>query len=193
MLSGEPRQGRIGIGYATLWASRDLPASDTPRLSLIEIDAAFTELKAIKGAGSAGTRNERLRELLRQATRAEQDFIVRLLIRRAAARGTRRRSSSMRSPGQPTSAPPPFRRAVMMAGTLAPVAQGGTRCRRSRARLASASGSSARSSRCWRSPATTSPRALAELVPRRSSGSSMARAFRCTRGGRGGRLHAQAE
>ena len=79
MLSGEPRQGRIGIGYATLWASRDLPASDTPRLSLIEIDAAFTELKAIKGAGSAGTRNERLRELLRQATRAEQDFIVRLL------------------------------------------------------------------------------------------------------------------
>src|SRR5688572_776125 len=79
MLSGEPRQGRIGIGYATLGASRDLPASDTPRLSVVEIDAAFTELKAIKGAGSAGTRNERLRDLLRQATRAEQEFIVRLL------------------------------------------------------------------------------------------------------------------
>ncbi|MET0166463.1 MAG: ATP-dependent DNA ligase, partial [Vicinamibacterales bacterium] len=122
MLSGEPRQGRIGIGYATLWASRDLPASDMPRLSVIEIDAAFTELKAIKGTGSAGTRNERLRELLRQATRAEQDFIVRLLtgeLRQGAleailvdavARATDIGAATVR-------------RAVMMAGTLAPVAR----------------------------------------------------------------------
>ena len=122
MLSGEPRQGRIGIGYATLWASRDLPASDTPRLSLVEIDAAFTELKAIKGAGSAGTRNERLGELLRQATRAEQDFIVRLMtgeLRQGAleailvdavARATDIGAAALR-------------RAVMMAGTLAPVAR----------------------------------------------------------------------
>ena len=122
MLSGEPRQGRIGIGYATLWASRDLPASDTPRLSLTEIDAAFTELKAIKGAGSGGTRNERLRELLRQATRAEQEFIVRLLtgeLRQGAleailvdavARATDIGAATVR-------------RAVMMAGTLAPVAR----------------------------------------------------------------------
>ena len=28
MLSGEPRQGRIGIGYATLWAAKDAPAGE---------------------------------------------------------------------------------------------------------------------------------------------------------------------
>src|SRR5262245_34482294 len=79
MLSGEPRQGRIGIGYATLWAAKDSPSSETPSLPLMGVDETLTQIASIKGAGASAARNERLRDLLRRATRAEQDFIVRLL------------------------------------------------------------------------------------------------------------------
>ena len=122
MLSGEPRQGRIGIGYATLWAARDLPASDTPSLRLADVDEAFTQLKTIKGARSATGRNERLRELLRGATRAEQDFIVRLLtgeLRQGALEAILV-DAVAKATGIGSTA---LRRAVMMAGTLAPVAK----------------------------------------------------------------------
>jgi ATP-dependent DNA ligase I len=122
VLSGEPRQGRIGIGYATLWAARDLPASDTPGLHLGDVDEAFTQLKAIKGAGSATTRNERLGHLMRQATRAEQDFIVRLLtgeLRQGALEAILIDAVAKATEITPAT----VRRAVMMAGTLAPVAK----------------------------------------------------------------------
>jgi DNA ligase-1 len=122
MLSGEPRQGRIGIGYATLSAARDLAASDTAILRLVDVDEAFTELKAIKGAGSSTTRNERLRHLMRQATRAEQDFIVRLLtgeLRQGALEAILVDAVAKASDIGTAS----VRRAVMMAGTLAPVAK----------------------------------------------------------------------
>jgi DNA ligase-1 len=122
MLSGEPRQGRIGVGYATLWAARDLPASDAPGLRLVDVDDAFTQFKAIKGAGSATTRNERLRVLMRQATRAEQDFIVRLLtgeLRQGALEAILVDAVAKATGISPAA----LRRAVMMAGTLAPVAK----------------------------------------------------------------------
>ena len=78
-LSGEPRQGRIGIGSATIWNAKDVASADAPTLSLHEVDEAFTQIAALKGAGSTAARQQRLRELLRRATRAEQDFIARLL------------------------------------------------------------------------------------------------------------------
>ena len=71
MLSGEPRQGRIGIGYAMLWAAKDSPASEIPDLQLTDVDEAFTQIASIKGAGAAAARNERLRDLLRRAARTE--------------------------------------------------------------------------------------------------------------------------
>jgi DNA ligase-1 len=122
MLSGEPRQGRIGIGYATLWAARDLPASDAPGLRLVDVDEAFTQLKAIKGAGSATTRNERLRELMSRTTRTEQDFIVRLLtgeLRQGALEAILVDAVAKATGISGTA----LRRAMMMAGTLAPVAK----------------------------------------------------------------------
>ena len=122
MLSGEPRQGRIGIGSATLWAARDTVAADTPALNLREVDEAFTEFASIKGAGSAAMRQERLRHLLRRATRTEQDFIVRLLfgeLRQGALEAVLVDAVAKAS-GVDISA---VRRAVMMAGTLAPVAR----------------------------------------------------------------------
>ena len=55
-LSGEPRQGRIGIGGATIWSARDVPAADTPSLGLHDVDEAFTHIAAMKGAGSTAGR-----------------------------------------------------------------------------------------------------------------------------------------
>jgi DNA ligase-1 len=122
MLSGEPRQGRIGIGGATLWAARDTPGVDTPSLRIADVDETFTQIASIKGAGASAARHERLRNFLQQATRAEQDFIVRLLMGElrqgaleavlvdAVAKATNISAASVR-------------RAVMMAGTLAPVAR----------------------------------------------------------------------
>ncbi|HEU4687751.1 MAG TPA: ATP-dependent DNA ligase [Vicinamibacterales bacterium] len=122
MLSGEPRQGRIGIGHATLWAARDTVAADTAALHLGEVDEAFTGIAAITGTGSAATRQERLRHVLGRATRTEQDFIVRLLsgeLRQGALEAVLVDAVAKASGvGVGT-----VRRAVMMAGALAPVAR----------------------------------------------------------------------
>jgi DNA ligase 1 len=122
MLSGEPRQGRIGIGSTTLWAARDTVATDAATLHVRDVDDAFTEIASIKGAGSSAMRQERLRHLLGRATRAEQDFIVRLLfgeLRQGALEAVLvdavARASSIDAGA--------VRRAVMMAGALAPVAR----------------------------------------------------------------------
>jgi DNA ligase 1 len=121
-LSGEPRQGRIGIGGATIWSARDVPSADAPSLGLHDVDDTFTQIAAIKGAGSTAARQQRLRELLRRATRAEQDFIVRLLfgeLRQGALEGVLVEAVAKASGIGAAS----LRRAVMMAGALAPVAR----------------------------------------------------------------------
>jgi DNA ligase-1 len=122
ILSGEPRQGRIGIGFATLWAAKDSPASETPGLQLLDVDEAFTQIASIRGAGASATRHARLRDLLRRATRTEQDFIVRLLtgeLRQGALEAVLVDAVAKAS----DISAPAIRRAMMMAGTLAPVAK----------------------------------------------------------------------
>jgi DNA ligase-1 len=122
LLSGEPRQGRIGIGHATLWAAKDTTAIETPSLRVIDLDDGFTHIASIKGAGASTTRLEQLRTLLRRATRAEQDFIVRLLtgeLRQGALEAVL--VDAVAKATHLTGAT--VRRAVMMAGTLAPVAR----------------------------------------------------------------------
>ena len=121
-LAGEPRQGRIGIGGATIWSARDVSPADTPSLSLQDVDAAFARIAAIRGAGSTAARHQELRELLRRATRTEQDFIVRLLfgeLRHGALEGVLVEAVAKASGISAAS----LRRAVMMAGALAPVAR----------------------------------------------------------------------
>ena len=76
----------------------------------------------MKGAGSTAGRQQRLRDLLRRATRAEQDFIVRLLfgeLRQGALEGVLVEAVAKASGISAAS----LRRAVMMAGALAPVAR----------------------------------------------------------------------
>jgi DNA ligase-1 len=78
-LSGEIRQGRIGIGYATLSALRGTPAAQ-PTLTLHEVDATLERIGSTTGKGSAAARGELLRGLFARATAAEQDFLLRLLL-----------------------------------------------------------------------------------------------------------------
>ena len=121
-LSGEPRQGRIGIGGATIWNAKDVAASDAPMLNLHDVDEALTQLAAVKGSGATATRQQRLRDLFRKATRSEQDFIARLLfgeLRQGALEGILVEGVAKASGINAAS----VRRAVMMAGALAPVAR----------------------------------------------------------------------
>ena len=78
-LSGETRQGRIGIGYATLASLRGASATQ-PALVVGDVDAALGRIAATTGKGSAAERNAQLRTLFERATAAEQDFLVRLLV-----------------------------------------------------------------------------------------------------------------
>jgi DNA ligase-1 len=78
-LSGETQQGRSGIGPATLRAcAKD--AANTPGLELLEVDRLLDELVAIHGPGSTRRRAEVLSTLFGRATRAEQNFLFRLLV-----------------------------------------------------------------------------------------------------------------
>src|SRR5262245_43666007 len=51
-LSGEPRQGRIGLGYSTVWQAKATGAADAPTLTLLDVDETFTRISTARGAGS---------------------------------------------------------------------------------------------------------------------------------------------
>jgi DNA ligase-1 len=78
-LSGETRQGKLGIGYATLGEARSAGARSAS-LDLRAVDGALDAIARTRGKGSAAERAQRLGELFARATRAEQDFLVRLLV-----------------------------------------------------------------------------------------------------------------
>jgi len=78
LLSGVPRQGRIGVGYSTISAV-ERTAAPTPSLTVSELDASITQMHDATGSGSATRRREILAELFSRATAAEADFIRRLL------------------------------------------------------------------------------------------------------------------
>jgi DNA ligase-1 len=121
-LSGEPRQGRLGIGPAAIVEARSVAAAADARLSLRDVDASFAALKTIGGAGSTRERAARLRELLASATVPEQDFLARLLfgeLRQGALEGVLVEAVA-RAANVPAAS---VRRAVMMAGDLAAVAR----------------------------------------------------------------------
>ena len=51
LLTGEPRQGRIGVGWATALRADVAPAAQ-PSLTLIDVDRRLTELQTTTGPGS---------------------------------------------------------------------------------------------------------------------------------------------
>ncbi len=78
-LSGELRQGKLALGYATLRSATGNPAG-TASLEVNEVDGIFQGLKMIKGKGSAAARESELKNLLGKATAEEQDFLLRLIV-----------------------------------------------------------------------------------------------------------------
>src|SRR4051812_14425516 len=118
-LSGELRQRQIGVGWASL---QRLPTpAPTPILTLREVDAAFTRVGALTGAGSQSARRAALAELFARATEREQRFLRALLssgIRQGALEGVMT-DAAAKAAGVPTAE---LRRAVMLHGDLADVA-----------------------------------------------------------------------
>jgi DNA ligase-1 len=120
-LIGSPRQGRIGVGWATLAAARPPAGAPTLQLSLRDVDARLDAIKAVSGKRSGDERRRLLADLLDRATAAEQDFLLALLageVRQGALEGVVL-DSVARAAGLPGDR---VRRAVMLAGDLATVA-----------------------------------------------------------------------
>ena len=120
VLAGEPRQGRIGVGWATLAALAPPPAAEAS-LTIAEVDDALTELDRVAGSGSVAARQQVLDALLGRCTAAEADYLRRLLVgevRHGALAGVVT-DAVARAAGVPADA---VRRAVMLRGDLGRVA-----------------------------------------------------------------------
>jgi DNA ligase-1 len=76
-LSGVPRQGRVGIGYSTIYRIEGASA-DGASLTIEDVDRAIAEVEGMTGSGSATRRKQLLGELLGRATDQEADFLKRL-------------------------------------------------------------------------------------------------------------------
>ena len=79
-LSGEPRQGRVGIGWATAWRAEATKHAKDPTLTIADLDSFFDRILETVGKGSVKARSARVGDLLRRATDAEADFIRRLFV-----------------------------------------------------------------------------------------------------------------
>src|SRR5258705_8511781 len=122
MLSGEARQGRMGVGGALLSGLRDVPPAAVASLDIAEVDAAFDRVARASGPGSGTARAQILRQLFERATRDEQDFLIRLLfgeLRQGALEGVLMDAVAKASGIKASQ----IRRAAMLAGDLATVAR----------------------------------------------------------------------
>jgi DNA ligase 1 len=118
-LSGELVQRQIGVGWA---AMRTLPSpADKPTLTVADVDAAFTRIRAVAGTGSQNKRAALVAQLFSAATAVEQTFLRRLLqgeLRQGALSAVMA-DAVARAGGLP---PTEVRRAAMLAGDLPAVA-----------------------------------------------------------------------
>ena len=120
--TGWPRQGKLGIGWATLDAARPPNAAEEATLTLAEVDQTFTALKSVKGSNSAAQRRRLLGDLMARATSAEQQFLFALgvgEVRQGALEGvmTEAVATAANLPADRV------RRAAMFAGDLGAVAE----------------------------------------------------------------------
>lgn len=123
-LSGRLPQGRIGVGWSTLKdvVPPAVPPAAVPALTLAGVDAAMDELAAVAGPGAQAERTRRVRELCAAATAEEQELLVRLLsgeVRQGALDAVALEGVAKAAAVPATE----LRRAVMLEGSLPPVAQ----------------------------------------------------------------------
>ncbi|MFI7320936.1 ATP-dependent DNA ligase [Streptomyces venezuelae] len=119
-LSGRLPQGRLGIGWSTL--KHAVPPADEPTLTVRGVDEALTAIGAVAGAGAQGERKRLVGELMGAATEDEQRFLIGLLtgeVRQGALDAVAVEGLAVATE-IPADA---VRRAVMLAGSVSPVAQ----------------------------------------------------------------------
>ena len=116
VLTGAPRQGRIGVGWATLRDVRVEPAAEAS-LTVLEVDAAVDRLAAMAGPGVNAARRALLVDVFARATEPEQDLLWKMFggeLRQGALDGVMV-DAVAKAAGVPIAA---VRRAHMFAGDL---------------------------------------------------------------------------
>jgi DNA ligase-1 len=121
-LSGELRQGRIGIGFSTLRKATPNTHTHTPSLTLLDVDGALDAIAGAAGRGSTRDRTLVLYRLLSRATQEEQAFLARLVmgeLRQGALEGVMTEAIA-KAASVPAAQ---VRRALMLSGDLGAVAR----------------------------------------------------------------------
>ena len=120
-LIGFPRQGKLGVGWATVSGAREHQPAPVPSLELQDVDGMFDRLRATKGKSSGAEKARLSGELFERATADEQRFLGALIVgevRQGALEGVLVEAIASAA-GLP---PARVRRAAMMAGDIGVVA-----------------------------------------------------------------------
>jgi DNA ligase-1 len=116
LLTGEIRQGRIGVGWAAVRDLETIPA-ESSSLHVADVDSTMDTLASVSGSGSKARRAEVLGSLLGRATHAESDFLRTVLtggLRQGALDGVMT-TAIAKAAGLPVAS---VRRAAMFSGDL---------------------------------------------------------------------------
>ena len=116
LVAGDPRQGRVGVGWATV-ATLQADAAREPTLTVADLDAMLDAVADTAGDGSAHRRLDLLQGFLARATDGEADFVRRLLVgelRQGASEGVVVEAVARASGVSAAS----VRRALMLVGDL---------------------------------------------------------------------------
>src|SRR6266550_6331945 len=73
-LTGWPRQGKLGVGWASVAAARDHEPAAVATLDLRDVDAIFDQLLSVRGKNSGNERARLVGDLFARATAEEQRF-----------------------------------------------------------------------------------------------------------------------
>ena len=120
-LSGNPVQGRIGVGWATAYGVQ-AEHPDEPTLEILDLDRTIDTVQAATGPGSLGERRRTLEAFLARATNDEADFVRRLFtgeLRQGALAGVMTDAIAKAS----SIGAEVVRRAVMLSGDLCETAR----------------------------------------------------------------------
>lgn len=121
-LTGWPRQGKTGVGWAAVARARECEPAATSTLDLRDVDEVFEKLPTVRGKNSSTERARLLADLFMRATGDEQHFLGNLIVgevRQGALEGVLLEAIAKAS-GLPSDK---VRRAAMMAGDLGVVAR----------------------------------------------------------------------
>ena len=121
ILTGAPRQRRIGVGWATLRGVEVVPAAE-PSLEILEVDRTISRLASMSGSGVNAARRSLLADVFGRATQPEQQLLWRVLggeLRQGALDGVMV-DAVAKAAGVPITS---VRRAHMMAGSLGATAR----------------------------------------------------------------------